>query len=44
MKEIDVNQIIENVSRLCIECATYVSSDALKRIQLAKDNEKGLAK
>ena len=44
MKEIDVNQIIENVKRLCIECATFVSNDALERIKKAKDNEKGLAK
>ena len=44
MKEIDVNQIIENVKKLCIECATFVSNDALERIKKAKDNEKGLAK
>ena len=44
MKEIDVSQIIENVKRLCIECATFVSNDALDRIKKAKDNEKGLAK
>ena len=44
MKEIDVNLITSEVSRLCIEAATYIEKDVFSIIKKAKDNEKGLAK
>ncbi len=44
MKEIDVNTITKEVSRLCIEAATYIECDVLNVIKKARDNESGLAR
>ena len=44
MKEIDVSTISKEVSRLCIEAATYIENDVFNKIKKAKDSECGLAK
>jgi len=44
MKEIDVNTITKEVSRLCIEAATYIENDVFSIIKKARDNEAGLSK
>lgn len=44
MRTIDIKQIENEVSRLCIEAATYIESDVLAAIKKAKNNECGLAK
>ena len=36
MKEIDVNTITNEVSRLCIEAATYIENDVFNVIKKAK--------
>ena len=44
MKIIEPEKITEEVSRLCIEAATYIEHDVLNCIKKACDNEKGLSK
>lgn len=44
MKIIETDLITKEVSRLCIEAATYIESDVLNSIKKALDNEKGLSK
>lgn len=44
MRTIDIKQIENEVSRLCIEAATYIEDDVLAAIKKAKNNECGLAK
>ena len=44
MKTIETDLITKEVSRLCIEAATYIESDVLNSIKKALDNEKGLSK
>lgn len=44
MKEIDVNTITNEVSRLCIEAATYIECDVLDVIKKRRDMENGLAR
>lgn len=44
MRTIDIKQIENEVSRLCIEAATYIEDDVLAAIKKAKNNEYGLAK
>ena len=44
MKEIDVNTITTEVSRLCIEAATYIEKDIFNIIKKARDTEDGLSK
>lgn len=44
MRTIDIKQIENEVSRLCIEAATYIEADVLAAIKKAKNNECGLAK
>lgn len=44
MRTIDVKLIENEVSRLCIEAATYIEADVLEAIEAAKSKECGLAK
>ena len=44
MKEIDVNTITNEVSRLCIEAATYIEKDIFSVIKKARDIECGLSR
>ncbi len=44
MKEIDVNTITNEVSRLCIEAATYIEKDIFSVIKKARDTECGLSR
>lgn len=44
MRTIDIKQIENEVSRLCIEAATYIEDDVLAAIKKAKSKECGLAK
>lgn len=44
MRTIDIKQIENEVSRLCIEAATYIEADVLAAIKKAKSKECGLAK
>ncbi len=44
MKEIDVNTITNEVSRLCIEAATYIEKDIFSVIKRARDTECGLSR
>lgn len=44
MRTIDVKLIENEVSRLCIEAATYIEKDVLEAIEAAKSKECGLAK
>ncbi len=43
MKEIKTETIEKEVSRLCIEAATYIPSEVLECLKKAKENEEGLA-
>lgn len=43
MKEIKTETIEKEVSRLCIEAATYIPSEVLNCLKIARDNETGLA-
>lgn len=43
MRTIDIKQIENEVSRLCIEAATFIEDDVLHAIKKAKNNECGLA-
>ncbi len=43
MKEIKTETIEKEVSRLCIEAATYIPGEVLNCLKIARDNETGLA-
>mgnify|MGYP000795749110 CR=1 FL=1 len=44
MKIIDAQTITQEVSRLCIEAATYIEDDVLAFLRQASVREQGLAK
>ena len=44
MKTIETDVITKEVSRLCIEAATYIENDVLACIRKAMENEEGLSK
>ena len=44
MKIILEEQIIDEVSRLCIEACTYINKDVLEKLNTHYENEQGLSK